>query len=172
MPWGLVFKSVVWCFLTVMLEKIIESPMDSKEIKPIYHKGNQPWIFTGRTDSEAEAPILWPPDQKANSLNRSWFWERLRQEKGLTEDKMVKWHHQLNGHEFEQTLGDSEGQGSLACCNPWGGRVSDRTWRLNNCFCMPDTYIHKIPKASSCWYLNDSVTHGNHRTRMLMQEGA
>ena len=98
-------------------------PLDSKEIKPVDPKGNQSWIVTGRTD--AEAPILWPPDAK------SWFigedpdagknWRQ--EEKGTTEDEMVGWHHWFNGHELEQTLGDSEGQGSLACCSPWGRRV-------------------------------------------------
>ena len=114
-----------WCFWTVVLEKILESPWDHKEFKPVNPKGNQPWIFIGRTDAEAEAPILWPPDAK-NWLNgkdpdagKNWGQE----EKGMTEDGMVGWHHQLNGHEFEQTQGSNEGQRSLACCSSWGRGV-------------------------------------------------
>ena len=120
---GWVLKN--WCFWTVMLEKTLESPLDSKEIKPANRKGNQPWIFIGRTDIEAETPILWLPDVK------SWLIEKDpnagkdggQEEKGMTEAEMVGWHHQLNCHEFEQILGDSEVQESLACCSPWGHRV-------------------------------------------------
>ena len=98
-----------WCFWTMVLEKTLESPLDSKEIKPVNPKGNQSWIFTGRTD--AETPILWPPDAKSwltgkdPDAGKDW----RREEKGVTDDKMVGWHHQLNGREFEQTPGDSEG---------------------------------------------------------------
>ena len=109
-----------WCFLTVVLEKTIESPLDCKEMKPVNPKGNQPWIFIGGTDAEAEALIFWPPDTK------SWFigkdpgarkdWRQ--EEKGMTEDEMVGWHHWVNGHEFEQTLEDGEEQGNLVCCYP------------------------------------------------------
>ena len=97
--------------------------LDCKEIKPVNLKGNQPWKFTGRTD--AEAPILWPPDAKSQLIGKvpdggkDWGQE----EKVVAEDEMVGWHHQLDGHEFEQTLGDGEGRGNLACCSPWGGRV-------------------------------------------------
>ena len=91
-----------WCFWTVVLEKTLESPLDSKEIKPVSPKGNQSWIFIGRTDAEAETPILWPPDVK------SWLiWKHLdagkdwrQEENGMTEEEMVGWHHWLNGHEF------------------------------------------------------------------------
>ena len=116
---------------TVVLEKTLESPLDCKEIKPVNRKGNQFWIFIGRTDAEAEAPILWPPDVKSRltgkdpDAGKDWRWE----EKGMTEDKMVGWHHRINGHEFEQALGDGEGQGSLACCSPW---ESDTTEQLSN----------------------------------------
>ena len=96
--------------------------MDGNEIKPINPKGNQPWMIIERTDAKAEAPILWPPDAKSQ-LNREdpdaekdW----VQEEKGAIEDEMAGWHHRLNGQEFEQTLGDSEGQGSLVCCSPWG----------------------------------------------------
>ena len=97
-------------------------------------KGNQPWIFTGRSDAETEAPVLWPPDvknwllRKDPDAGKDW----RQEEKGMTEDEMVGWHHQLHGHEFEQTLGDGEGQGSLACFSPWGRKESDTTEWLNN----------------------------------------
>ena len=109
------------CFLTVELKKILDSPLDGNKIKPVNPKGNQLWIFIGRTDAEAVAPILWPPDVK------SWLIGKKRdagkdwgQEKGVAEDEMVRWHHGLNGHEFEQTLGDREVQGGLTFCSLWG----------------------------------------------------
>ena len=110
-----------WCFQIVVLEKTLENPLACEEIKPVNPKGNQPWISIGRTDAKAEVPILWPPDAKSwlirkdPDAGKDW----RQEEKGMTEDEMVGWHHQLNGHEFEQTLGDSEGQGSLACYGPW-----------------------------------------------------
>ena len=109
-----------WCFWTVVLEKTLECHLDNKQIKPINPKGNRPWIFIRRTD--AEAPILWPPDAKSwltgkyPDVGQDWGQE----ENGVTEDEMVGWHLWLNGHEFEQTPGDSEGQGRLGCCSPWG----------------------------------------------------
>ena len=109
------------CLQTVVLETP-ESPLDWKEIKPVNPKGTQPWIFIGRTDAETETSILWPLDTKSwltgkdPDAGKHWGQE----EKGATEDEMVGWHHWLNGHEFEQTLGDREGQGSLECCSPWG----------------------------------------------------
>ena len=113
-----------WCFRIVVLEKTLKSPLDSKEIKPVNPIRNQPWISIGRNDAETEAPILWPPGVK------SWFLGKdpdagkdWKQEKGMTENEMVGWHHWLNGHEFEQTLGDSKGQGSLAYYRSWGHRV-------------------------------------------------
>ena len=115
-----------WYFQIVVLA---ESALDSKEIKPVNTKENQPWIFTGRTDAEAEAPILCPPDAKSGligkDLNAGKDWRQ--EEKGMTEDEMVGWHHRLNGHEFEQALGDSEGQESWACCSSWGRKESDTT---------------------------------------------
>ena len=92
-----------WCFWPVVLEKTLESPLDYKEIQPVHPKGNQSWIFIGRTDAEAETPILWPPDMKNwliwkdTDAGKDWRWEK----KGMTENKMVGWHHQLNGYEFE-----------------------------------------------------------------------
>ena len=118
-----------WFFQTVVLEKTLESPLDSKEIKPVNSKGNQPWLFIGKTDAEAEAPILWPPDAKSYLIGKDSDWGQ--KEKWVTENEIVGWHHWLNGHEFEQPLGDSEGQGSLACCSPWNCKESDTTERLN-----------------------------------------
>ena len=98
-------------------------------------KGNKPWILIGRTDAEAKAPIFWPPDVKIRltgkdpDVGKDWGLEK----KGMTEDEMFGWHHRLNGHEFEQTPGDSEGQGSLACCSSWGLKELDMTEWLNNC---------------------------------------
>ena len=103
------------CFWTVVLEKTLESPLDSKKIKPVSPKRNQSWIFIGRTDAEAETPILWPPDVKNwltgkdPDAGKDWRWE----EKGTTEDETVGWHHWLDGHEFQQALGVGDGQGSL-----------------------------------------------------------
>ena len=117
-----------------MLEKTLESSLDCKEIKPVNPKGNQPWIFIGRTEAEAEAPIIWPPDVKSwltgKDLDAGKDWGQ--EEKGAIGDKMVGRHHQLNGHEFEQTPRVSEGQGSLACCSPWCCKETDITEWLNN----------------------------------------
>ena len=117
-----------------MLEKTLENLMDCKEIKPVKPKGNQSRIFIGRTDAEAEAPILWPPDAKSQLTGKDpdAGKDRRQEEKEATKDEMVGWHHQLNGHEFEQTLGYSEGQGSLACCSSWDCKQSDMTEQLNN----------------------------------------
>ena len=106
----------------MVLEETLESPLDSKEIKPVSPKRNQAWIVIGRTDAEAEAPILWPPDAKSQLIGKhSGVGKNWRQEgKGTIEDKMLGWHHWLNGHEFERTPGNSEGQGSLVCYSPWG----------------------------------------------------
>ena len=120
-----------WCFWIVVLKETLESPLNCKGIKLGNTKGIQPWIFTGRSD--AEAPILWPPDAKIQHTGKDpgaendWRWE-----KRVTEDEMVGWHHWLDGHEFEQTEGGSEGQGSLACCRLWGPRVRQR---LRNTTC-------------------------------------
>ena len=122
-----------WCFWTVVLEKTLESPLDCKQIQSIHPKGNQSRIFTGRTEAEVETTEIWPPDAK------NWLiWKDpdagkdCRQEKkGTTEDEMVGWHHQLNGHKFEQALGVSDEQGSPACCSPWGHRKLDKTQQLN-----------------------------------------
>ena len=113
-----------WCFQNVLVEKTIQSPLDSKEIKPVNPKGNQGWIFIGRTDAEVESLILWLQDSKTDSLERTLdAAKNWRQEKGMTEDEMVGWHHWLNGHELQQTPGDGIGQGSLARWSPLGCRV-------------------------------------------------
>ena len=113
----------------MVLEKTLESPLDCKKIKHVSPKGSQPSILFGRTDAEAETPVLWPPYVtsyligKDSDAGRDW----RQEEKGMTEDEMAGWHHRLNGQEFEQTLGDSEGQGSLVCCSPRGHKESDVT---------------------------------------------
>ena len=117
------------CFWTVVLENILESPLDSKEMKPVNLKGKQHRIFIGRTDAEVNALILWPHDVKSwligkdSESGKDWGQE----EKRATEDEMVGWHHWLNGHKFEQTLRESEGQRSMACCRPCGSKESDTT---------------------------------------------
>ena len=145
---GWVLKN--WCFWTVVLEKTLESPLDCKEITPVRPKGNQSWIFTGRIDAEAEAPILWPPDTKSwltgKDLDAGKDWRQ--EEKGTTEYKMVGWHHQLSGHEFEWALGDGEGQGSLVCCSPCGCKESDMIEQLN-----------KIPFASRDFWKIDMMVY-------------
>ena len=114
--------------LTVVLEKTLESPLGSKEIKPVNPKENQPWIFIGSTEAETEALILSPPDEKSQLIGKDpdagkdW----RQEEKRMSED------HRFNEHEFEQAAGDGEGQGSLACCSPWGHKESDTTQQLNN----------------------------------------
>ena len=121
-------------FWPVVLEKTLESSLDSKKIKPVNPKGNQPWIFIWRTDAEAEAPILWPSDAK------SWFIGKYlgaekdwgQEKKEVTENEMAGWNHWLSGHKFEQTSRDCEGQGSLVCCSPWGPKELDTTERLND----------------------------------------
>ena len=136
--WELEYKESLmlknWCFWTMVLEKTLESPMDFKEIQPVNPKGNQSWIFIRRTDTEAETPTLRPPDAKTRFIEKDpdagkgWRHE----EKGTTENEMVGWHHRVSGHEFEQTPGDGEGQGSLACFCPWDRKESDTTEQLNN----------------------------------------
>jgi len=122
-----------WCFWTVVLEKTLESPLDCKEIQPVNSKGNQSWIFTGRTDAEAKTPIVWPPDGKnwliGKNPNAGKNWRQ--EEKVMTEDEMDGWHHWLDGREFEQAPGVGDGQGSMECCSPWGCKESDTTEQLN-----------------------------------------
>ena len=121
-----------WYFWTVVLEKTLESPLDCKEIQPVHPKGNQPWIFIGRTDAEAETPIFWPPDAKNwliwkdPDAGKDW----RREKKGTIEDEMVGWYHWLDGHEFGAPA-IHVGQGAMVCCSPWGCKESDTTERLN-----------------------------------------
>ena len=121
------------CFWTVVLEKTLESPLDCMKIQPVHPKGDQSWVFIGRTDTKAETPIFWPPDAKSwligkdSDAGRDWEQE----EKGTAEDEMAGWHHRLNGHEFEWTLGVGDGQGGLACCDSWGCKELDTTEQLN-----------------------------------------
>ena len=121
-----------WCFQLVALEKTLESPPDSREIKAVNPKGNQPWMFTERTDAEPEAPILWSPDAKSQlfgkDLDAGKDWGQG--EKRAKENEMVGWHHWINEYEFEQTAGASEGQGSLACCSPWRVNTTPTKQRL------------------------------------------
>ena len=121
-----------WCFWTVVLEKTLESPLDCNEIQPVHPKGDQSWVFIGRSDVEAETPVLWPPDAnswliwKDPDAGKDW----RQEEKGTTEDEIVGWCHQLNGHELGYTPG-AGGQGGLACCSSWGHKESDTTEWLN-----------------------------------------
>ena len=118
-----------WCFWTVVLEKTLESPLDCKEIQLVHPKGDQSWVFIGRTDAEAETPILWPTHVKSwltgkdPDAGRDWGQE----EKGTTENEMAGWHHWLDAHEFEWTLRVGDGQGGLTCCDSWCHKKSDRT---------------------------------------------
>ena len=122
-----------WCFWTVVLEKTLASPLNFEKVKPVNPKGNQSWIFFGRTDADVEAPILWPPNAK------NWFTGKdteagkdwRQEEKGTTEAEMVGWHHQFDGHEFEQAQGVDDWQGSLECCSSWGPKELDTTKRLH-----------------------------------------
>ena len=139
-----------WCFQTVVLGKTLEKPLDSKEIKPINPNGNQPWIFIGRSDAEAEVPVLWLPDTKSQiigkdlDVGKAWGQE----EKRVTENELVGWHHWLNGHEFEQALGVGDGQGSLACCRPWFCKELDMTEQLK-----------WISKELRRWHLAEKTFH-------------
>ena len=147
-----------WCFQTVVLEKALESSLDCKESKPVHPKGNKSSIFIGKTDAEAETPMLWPPDVK------NWLFGKdpdagkdWRREKGTTEDEMVGWHHRLDGHEFEQALEVGAGQGSLASCSPWGHKESDMT-ELNW-----NTYVYIFMTLNSSW---KKITYLTHKTRL------
>ena len=122
-----------WCFWTLVLEKTLESPLDCKDIQPFHPKGDQSWVFIGRTDVETETPIFWPPDVKNwliwkdPDAGKDW----RQEEKGMTEDEIVRWHHQLNGHEFGWTLEVGDGHEGPAWCGSWGRKELDMTERLN-----------------------------------------
>ena len=121
-----------WCFWTVMLEKTIESPLESKEIQPVHLKGNQSWIFIGRTDAEAETSIFWPPNEKNWLIGKILMMAKIAGEGGDNQGWMVGWHDLLNGHEFEQAPRAGDEQRSLACCSPWHCKESDLVEQLNN----------------------------------------
>ena len=131
------------------LEKTLESALDCKEIQPVSPKGNQSWIFIGRTDAEAETPILWLPDAKNwliwkdPDAGKDW----RREEKWMTEDEMVKWHHRLDGHEFEQAPGVGDGQGSLVCSSPWGRKELNLTEWLNWTELMEEITPFLVPEC-------------------------
>ena len=141
-----------WCCWTVALEKTLESPLDSKEIKPVNPKGNQSWIFMEGLMLKLK---LWPPDAKnwliRKDLDAGQDWRQ--EEKGTTEDEMVGWHHWFDGHEFEQVSGVGNGQGSLVCCNPWGRKESDTTELLNwtepPCIVDEPFFLHLLVFMSS-----------------------
>jgi len=154
-----------WCFWTVVLEKTLESPLGCKEIQLVHPKGYQSWIFIGRTDAENEALILWLPDAKSwligkdSEAGKDWRWE----EKGMTEDEMVGWHHRLDGPKFEKIPGDGEGQGNLASCSPWGCKELDTTEWLNNNNSLTVLIIHccvtNIPKLANSKHKTFIVSH-------------
>ena len=142
------------CFWTVVLEKTLESPLDCKEIQPVHSK-DQSWVFIGRTDSEAETPVLWPPHVKSwligkdSDAGRDWGQE----EKGTTEGEMAGWRHRLDGHEFVWTPVGGNGQGGLACCNSWGHKESDTIERLNwtDIFFLPLRVLQEHSKIFLKW---------------------
>ena len=144
-----------WCFQIVVLQKTLESPM---EIKPVNPKGNQPWTFIERTD--AEAPILWPPDIKSwltgKDLGAGKDWRE--KEKRVAEDEMVGWHHRFNGHEFELAPEVGDGQGSLVCCSPRDHKESDTTewlnWTDSECSTKCDRsrmFRMSLPEVNCCY---------------------
>ena len=149
-------------FWTVVLEKTLESFLDDK-IKPGHLKGNQSWIFIGKTDAEAETPILWPHNVKSwliwkdPGARRDW----RQEEKGMTGNEMVGWCHRLDGHEFEQAAGVGDGQGSLMCCSPWGLKVSDMSEWLN---WTELRYIWYITSASGFYW--HPVRRGRGRSKL------
>ena len=150
-----------WCFWSVVLKKTFESPLDCKEIQPVHPKGDQSWVFIGRTDVETETPVLWPPDVKCwligkdPDAGKDWRCE----EKGMTEDEMVGWHHRLDGHEFEQALGVGDGQRSLVCYSPWGLKELDTTeqlkWTMSMLLsCLTLSFFHCVHQCPPCLHLH------------------
>ena len=153
-----------WCFWTVVLGKTLLSPWGCKELKPVNLKGNQSWIFIGRTDAEAEAPILWLSDVNNWLIGKDPAAGKdcMQEEKGTTEDEVIGWHHWLNGHERELASGVGDGQGGLTCCSPWGYKESDTTERLNWTECHPVTGLELSPEGpNSCSWSVVSWPHGS-----------
>ena len=153
-----------WCFWTVVLENTLESPLYCKEIQPVHSKGYQSWVFLGKTDAKAETPVLWPPHTKSwliwkdSDAGRDWGQE----EKGMTEDEMAGWHHQLYGHEFKWTPGVGDGQGGLPCSDSWGHKESDTTewlhwlnWREKSSAIIDFTILLNISNFSLTFDLLD-----------------
>ena len=163
----LFFFFLIMNYVIVTWDTLV-SPLDCKEIQPVHPKGDQSWVFFGRTDAEAETPVLWPPDAKNwligkdPDAGKDWQWE----EKGTTEDEMVGWHHWRNGHEFEHALGVGDEQESLVCCSPWDRKESDMTEWLNwtelNLRYDALFYILKVKVAQSCPTLCNSVDYAVH----------
>ena len=139
-----------WCFWTVVLEKTLESPLNCKEIHPVHPKGDQSWVFIGRSDVKLETLILWPPHVKSwligkdSDAGRDWG----QKEKGTTEDEMAGWHHWLDGCESEWTPGVGDGQGGLACCDLWGCKESDTTERLICLWLLLNFFWKKIHRLT------------------------
>ena len=162
---GWVLKN--WCFELWCWRRLL-SPLECKEIKPVNPKGNQPWILIGRTDAEAETPILWPPDEKSwliredPEAGKDW----RQEEKGTTENEMARWHHRLDGHEFEQAWGAGDGQGGLACFSPWGHKKSGTSEWLNNKHYLFKNlkYIHMCTQAYTHIIKGQMMSAGEGRT--------
>ena len=161
-----------WCFWTVVLDKTLESPLDCKEIQGVHPKGNQSWIFIGRTDAEAETPVLWPPNMKSwliwkdPDAGKDWGQEK----KGTTEVEMVGWHHCLNGHGFGWTPGVGDGQRGLVCCDSWGRKELDTTERLNwteaRYRCGFSKSIYSLPV--SVWHLSHYLVNCHNISKILV----
>ena len=148
-----------------MLEKTLENPLDCKEIQPVHSEGDQFWDFFGRNDAKAETPVLWPPHRKSWLIGKDFDAGRDwgQEETGTTEDEMAGWHYQLDGHEFEWTLGVGDGQGGLACCDSWGCKELDRTERLNwteliSFFWIPHACVNMWYLFFSLWLLSLCMT--------------
>ena len=142
-----------WYFWTVVLEKTLESALDCKKIQPVNPKGNQPWIFIGRTD--AEPPIICHLMRRSDSLKKTLMLGKIEgreEDKGTTEDEMVGWHHWLDGHEFEQAPGVGDGQGSLVCCSPWSHNELDTTEWLNWTEDWPHYLFPSVAPPPDSWY--------------------
>ena len=147
-----------WCFWTRVLEKAHESILDCKEIKSVNPKGNQSWIFIGRTNAKAETPILWPPDAKNLLIGKDSDGGKVwrLEEKGMTEDEMVGCHHQLNGHEFQWVPGVGDGQGGLTCCSRWNPKESDMTEQFN---WLTDGDYLKTKYKATIWSSSPTLEH-------------
>ena len=148
-----------WCFWTVVLEKTLESPLDCEEIQPVHPKGDQSWVFIGRTDVEAETPILWSPHEKSwligKDLDAGRDWGQ--EEKGTTEDEMAGWQHRLDGHEFGWAPGVGAGQEDLACCDSWDCKELDMIEQLNWTEGVPGYLKHSLNLE-----LAGALTHEGH----------